>query len=169
MGILDIIFILIFAGAIIYGYQRGLFVQLGAVGGILLGVIACRLFADGLAQKFAPANATENDVYVSGIFANVLIFIVVYLISRYVFHFVKGVTRALKLSVVDRLAGVVFAIFEWFFFASLALNIWQAFQPQADISGYSKLNKGRLLAAVREFAPTVLGSETARNIFAAIP
>lgn len=169
MGILDIIFLILFAAAIIYGYSKGLFCQLGAVGGILLGIIVCRLFGDDLTRGITPDEATENDIYVYGIFSNVLLFIASYLLARVIFHFVKGVTHALKLTVIDRLAGVIFAIFEWFFLASLALNIWQAFQPDVDIRSASKLDNGKVLAAVRDFAPSVLGSETARDIFNAIP
>lgn len=169
MGILDIIFIIIFIAAIVYGYKRGFFAQMGAVGGILLAIIACRLFAPWVSSKIAPSGADANEFYVSSILANVLVFIVIYLIARVIFSFFKGVTHALKLGIIDRLAGVVFAIFEWFFIASLALNIWQIFEPGADISRHSKLDHGRVLAAVRDFAPTVLGSDTARDIFNAIP
>lgn len=169
MGLLDIIFIIIFIGAIVYGYRAGFFSQLGSVGGILLGIIACRLFGPALTRALTPDSANANDAYVSSILANVLIFIVVYICSRFVFHFVKGVTHALKLKLVDRLAGVVFALFEWFFLASLALNIWQAFQPHVDITNHSRLDHGRVLAVVRDFAPSVLGSETAREVFNVIP
>lgn len=169
MGLLDIIFILIFTVAVIYGYHNGLFSQLGAVGGILLGIIGCRLFGNALAEAMLPANATPNDIYVCNVFSNVLIFAVLYIIARVIFRFVKGVTHALKLTLIDRIGGVVFAIFEWFFIVSLLLNIWQVVQPQVDISTYSKLNHGRVLSAVRDFAPSVLGSETARNLFDTLP
>ncbi len=169
MGILDIIFVVIFIGAIVFGYKQGFFSQLGAVGGIFLAIIACRLFAPWVTEQIVPDNADANELYVSSILANVLIFIVVYLISRVIFSFIKGITRALKLSFIDRLAGVVFAIFEWFFFASLALNLWQIIEPDNDISHHSKLSDGKVLAAVRDFAPTLLGSDTARSLFDAIP
>lgn len=168
MGTLDIIFIVLFIGAIAYGWIRGFFPQLGAVGGIFLGILACRLFADKATAWLTPAGAGPNDHYISSVLANVLIFIVTYLLSRFVFHFVKGVTHALKLSVVDRLGGVVFALFEWFFMASLALNLWQAFQPSIDVTSHSHLDNGRVVRVVRDFAPKVLGSDTARSIFSVL-
>lgn len=165
MALLDIIFLIIFVGAIFWGYRQGFFAQLGSVGGILLGIVACRIFGPSLAHVLTPATANENDIYVGSILACVLIFIVVYLCARVIFHFIKGVTHALKLSAVERLGGVVFAIFEWFFLASLALNLWQICKPDVDVSNYSRLDNGRVLRVVRDFAPNVLGSDTARHIF----
>ena len=46
MSVIDIIILIVFVGAIIYGLYKGVIAQLGSLGGIILGIIACRLFGD---------------------------------------------------------------------------------------------------------------------------
>lgn len=168
MNLFDLLIIIVFIIAIIIGLRRGIVVQLGSVGGIIIGIIACRLFAKDLAAVFAGSNPDSNDAYVSGIFANVIIFLIGYLLARVIAHFIKSATHALKLGIIDRLAGALFSLVEWFFLLSLALNLWQAFRPESNITASSRLADGRAAAAVIDFAPTLLGSETADSLFRAI-
>ena len=49
MSIIDIVIVVVFVGAIIYGLYKGIISQLGSLGGIILGIIACRIFGDSVA------------------------------------------------------------------------------------------------------------------------
>lgn len=163
MSAIDILILLLFVVSVAYGLKRGVIVQVGAVSGVLLGILACRLFGEKLTQVFAGEGADANDMYVSGVFANVLIFIVAYFAARLVAGLLKTVSGSLRLTVIDRIGGAVFSLFEWFLVFSLLLNIWQAFRPDIDITSSSKLADGRAAAAVMDFAPKVLGSETFKD------
>lgn len=169
MGALDWLFILVLIAAIAIGYWRGFFKQLGAVAGILLGIIVCRIWADDVARFLTPANADHNEAYITMVIAYVLLFFVVYLASQAIFMFFKNVVSALKLSILDRLGGIAFTIIEYFFILSLLLNLWQAVSSDKSITRYSRIDHGRAAVVVLDFAPTVIGTETAQTLFKAIP
>ncbi len=166
MTAIDILILLIFIVSIIYGLRRGFIMQLGSVGGVLVGIVACRIFSESVTRFFAGDSPDANDMYVSGVFACVLLFIVGYIAARLVARLVKTVTNTLHLTVFDRIAGALFSLFEWFLVFSLLLNIWQAFRP--DITSGSRLAGGRAAAAVVDFAPKVLGSETFKEFVSAV-
>lgn len=169
MGAIDILIILLFIGSIIYGLARGVIVQLGSVGGILGGIVLCRLFGTALTNLFVGSESTPNEVYVAGVFANVILFLAGYLSIRVVAHLVKSVASKLRLTPIDRVCGAAFSLFEWFFLFSLLLNVWQAVDKKSDVTGGSKLFEGRTAAAVIDFAPMVVGSETAQSLWDALP
>ncbi len=76
MTAIDILILLIFIVSIIYGLRRGFIMQLGSVGGVLVGIVACRIFSESVTRFFAGDSPDANDMYVSGVFACVLLFIV---------------------------------------------------------------------------------------------
>ena len=167
MAALDILILLIFIVSVVYGLRRGVITQLGSVGGVIVGIIACRLFSGSVTHLFAGSNPDANDLYVSGVFASVLLFIVGFIAARLVAGLIKTVTHSLHLTVIDRIAGALFSLFEWFLIFSL-LNIWQAFRPDIDITSNSRLAEGRAARAVVDFAPKVLGSETFKDFVTAV-
>lgn len=169
MSAIDILIIFVFIVSLIYGFRKGVIIQIGAVGGVVVGILACRLFGHWLTGVFAGDGADENDIYISGVFANVLLFLAGYISARIVARLVKTVTNALCLSIVDRLAGALFSLFQWFLVMSLLMNIWQAFRPDIDVTAKSTIGNGRAAKAIMNLSPKVLGSETASTIFSAIP
>lgn len=168
MTAIDILILLIFIVSIIYGLRRGVFSQIGSVGGVIVGIIACRLFAGAVTDLFTGDNPDPNDIYVSGVFANVIIFIVAFIAARLLARLVKSVSDSLHLSIFDRIAGALFSLFEWFLILSLLLNIWQAFRPDIDITSGSRIADGRAAKAVVDFAPKILGSETFKDFVTAV-
>lgn len=165
---LDILIILIFIISILYGLRRGLITQLGSVGGVIVGILACRLFSDPVAKLFAGENPDANDIYVSGVFSCVLLFILGYIAARLVARLVKTVAKTLHLTIFDRVAGALFSLFEWFLIFSLLLNIWQVFRPDIDVTAGSSIAEGQAATAVKNFAPRVLGSETFKDFVSTV-
>lgn len=168
MAALDVLIMLIFIAAVAYGLYKGFIAQLGSVGGVLVGIVACRLFSTPLARLLAGGQPDANDMYISGVFACVILFIVGYFSARLVAGLVKTVSRALHLTIFDRIGGAVFTIFEWFLVFSLLLNIWQAFRPDISVIAGSRLAGGRAASAVIDFAPKVLGSETFKDFVSTV-
>lgn len=169
MNALDILIILIFVSSIIYGYIRGVIIQLGSVGGIFLGIVLCRLFGDALTNVFTSDTASPQDGYVATVFANVILFIIGYIIAVFLSKIVKVVSTKLRLTPLDRIGGALFSLFEWFFIFSLLLNVWQALDKQTDITGGSKLFDGRAAVIVVDLAPRVVGSDTAHVLWNYLP
>lgn len=168
MSAIDIIIIVVFFGAVIYGYWKGVIVQIGSLAGILLGILACRLFGPWLAGVLGGATGDSQSIdmaYVNGVVANVVLFILGFICAKLVARLIKTVTTAVKLSIVDKLLGVVFCLFEWFLVLSILLNVWQVLRPGVNVVGSSTLGQGRAARAVMDLAPAVLGNETAAAIF----
>lgn len=170
MSIIDFIIILVFIGAVVYGWMRGMIVQFGSLAGVLLGILLCRLFGQGfsnfLISIFSSEPApSEDTIYICGVVANVILFLIGFVAAKIAARFVKTVSKAVKLTLVDKMCGVVFALFEWFMVLSILMNVWQIFRPSSHILSESSLGGGRSAHAIMNLAPNVLGNETAQAIF----
>lgn len=168
MSAIDILIIIVFIGAVIYGYWKGVIVQIGSLAGILLGILACRLFGPWLTEVFGGATGGSDSIdmgYINSVIANVILFLLGFISAKLVARLIKTVTTAVKLSLVDKLLGVIFCMFEWFLVLSILLNVWQVLRPGIDITSSSTLGKGRAAQAVMDIAPAVLGTETAKALF----
>ena len=69
----------------------------------------------------------------------------------------RGVTHALQIGFLDRVAGALFCLFEWMVVLSLALNLWVIVKPTADVCKHSTIFNGHAVEAVMGLAPKVLG------------
>ncbi|MBD5213592.1 MAG: CvpA family protein [Bacteroidales bacterium] len=170
MAPIDIIILVIFVASAAYGWWRGMIVQIGSLAGILLGILLCRLFGEGFADflidTFGGDGPISSDTrYATGVAANVILFILGFIAAKLVAHVIKAVTQAVRLSLIDKLCGVIFSIFEWFLIFSILLNVWQAFRPSDPILKNSSLGNGRAAHAILNLAPNVLGNETIKSIF----
>lgn len=162
MSILDIAIIVVFVGAIIYGLYKGVIAQLGSLGGILLGVLACRFFGADLARAIGGilpdmSSDASTTAYIDTIVANVIIFLVVYVLSIVLSRFLRKITHALCLGVFDRIVGAVFSMFKWFLVFSIVLNIWLVFDADAGFEKKSKLGGGVAIRAIVQLAPSAFG------------
>lgn len=167
MSTLDIVILIIFAASILYGLKRGVIAQLGSVGGILAGIVACHLFGDSAAALTGRLLGTESAsaCYVNSVMANVTLFIAGYLLTRLIAKLLHAVVHAVFLGIIDRIAGALFSIFSWFLIFSIALNVWQVLTPSTDIAASSRLSDGKAARAIIDLAPNVLGGQTARQLF----
>lgn len=167
MNTLDIIILIVFAASILYGLRRGVIAQLGSVGGVIVGVIACRTLGDSAATLVGNLLGSDSAsaCYVDSVIANVVLFITGYLVTRLIAKMLRGVAHALCLGIFDRIGGALFSLFAWFLAFSIALNLWQALTPGTDITAESKLSNGRAARAIIDLAPKVLGGETATQLF----
>lgn len=168
MSAIDILIIIVFIGAVIYGYWKGVIVQIGSLAGILLGILACRLFGPWLTGVLGGATGGSDSIdmgYINSVVANVILFLLGFISAKLVARLIKTVTTAVKLSVIDKLLGVIFCLFEWFLVLSILLNVWQVLRPGTDVTSSSTLGGGRAARVVMDIAPTVLGAETATALF----
>lgn len=154
MSTLDILILVVFAASVAVGYWRGLIVQAGSIGGVIAGIVLCRVGGVALATKLGGADGVDS---LDRVLACVILFIAgfsaVWLLSR----LVKKITHALALGVFDRLGGALFSLFKWMMVLSLALNFWLVLKPGTDYAAESSLAGGKLALKVVELAPEVLG------------
>lgn len=162
MAIIDIIILIVTVGALVYGFWRGFIVQLGAVAGLIVGVLACRLFGDSLAVWIGDVLPSLSDnvgtaMLINRTIAYVILFIVCYCSVRLLASLVKTITSALFLGVFDRILGALFSLLQWMIVLSLVVNFICLISPNSTFIAESTLANGHAIGAVRDLAPAILG------------
>jgi len=163
MTTLDIIVLIVFAGALVMGFRKGIIEQAGSLGGLVLGVAACHLWGDKAALWLVQnhiVTPSEGGVCVESVLGNVLLFIVVYAGVRLAAHFVKSLTHALALGFIDRLAGAAFCALEWMLVLSVLFNLWLVFRPETDFTALCPLANGHAIQSILDLGPWLLGFAT---------
>lgn len=169
MGILDIIILAVFVVSAIYGFWRGVVVQVGALAAVVVGILACRLFGEWATSTLAnilPTMSSSPELahYTVAVIAYALLFVLGYVLTKVLANLVKTVAKALFMGAIDRLLGALFSVFQWMLVLSIALNICQIFTSHRVISS-SKLAGGKVAEAVMDLAPTVFGFSEFPKIF----
>ncbi len=160
MTTLDIIILIVALSSAFMGWRKGIVLQLGSFAGIVAGVVACRVGGDwltALLQSSDPEVVTPGEHYFYTVLARVILFIAGYFLIKIVARFLRGVTHALHIGVVDRLAGALFSLFAWMMVLSLAINFWLVVKPQTDIHRISHLGNGHAIETITALAPAALG------------
>lgn len=160
MTTLDIIILIVFAGSVLIGFRSGLLKQVGSLGGLVAGIVLCRLGSAWLSTVIAGHEANGDPsapTYTDIVLAHLILFIAGFCCVKTVAHFCRQLTHALSLGIVDRLGGVLFCLFEWMLVLSLILNLWLIIKPQISIAAMSTLANGHAAPAIVALAPKVLG------------
>jgi len=153
------IFLIIFSlTAIVWGAITGIIAQLGSIAGIVLGVVACRIFGHNAAYWLGSLAESGSSRAVLMVLAYVLVFVIAYLAAWALARLVKAAAKKMQIGILDRLCGAVFKLFLFIFCLSLALNLWGAMAPDM-------MPKGVWAERVCKVAPKILGSSTVKNIF----
>ncbi len=167
MNAFDIFIIVLFIVAVLYGYRKGIIVQIGSLGGVLAGIICCHLFNDALTSLINPLIAEVESLksveYAGFVIANVLLFLAGFLLMGLVAGALKKLVHALCLGIFDNVAGAIFSVFAWFLALSLLLNVWQAFSPDKSILNSSIINHDKSATPVMNLAPAMLVGDTAEQ------
>ncbi len=154
------IVLIIVAIAAVWGYMQGLVKQIGSVAGVIGAAVACRLFGAAVAQAFAgDSSEAPSGFYVVLAYLAVAAgaFFLVWLLGR----MLRGVIHGAHLGIIDRVAGAVYKAFLWLLVTSLVYNLYLCVYPEEMPQGSSKQWEQRL----SDFAPCVLTSETAQQLF----
>lgn len=160
MATIDTIIVLIFVLAAVIGFRKGIINQLGSLAAIVISIIVCRLFGGVIVDILLSAHPEWNEAamkrFAVSIFANCIIYIVVYYGVLLAARLLRKVTHTMLLGPVDRIAGSVFSLAKYFLLLSLVLNLYIAFVPKTTILTKSKLGGGQIADLVVGFAPWVL-------------
>lgn len=164
MNILSIIIILVGAGALIYGYQRGIVKEAVSLVSLLLGIVACRLF--GAEAAAGAARLLGHDPEAGGLshYADIVIgygmlLVIVWVAVYFLGRMVRGVVRAVHLGLIERLAGSLYVCAKWMLIMSMALNLVYLIAPHASFWGSDP--PSGIAEAVLAFGPWLLGALSA--------
>ena len=160
----DILCIILLICGGFYGFRRGALAQIGAIFGVLLGVICCRVFANKLAFIFVDPTDSTESVVLAKVLANVVIFVVCYIVGRLIGKTLTAITKSLHLNIFNRIAGMIFTILEYALILSLALNVFIGVFPRTKIATRHTTVKNMVV----NFAPKVLGCPEVASFFSSL-
>lgn len=145
-----IILVLLVVGGSI-GFARGIVSQIGQIVAVVAGIICARMFGGEVAAWFGGADGPTTLESVCGYgLAFVGAYFLVWLVAR----MLRGAFHAVKLGIIDRLAGALFKIAQWALVLSLCLNVYLL--VSGDDDRLHQPDKPWRQAMV-DFAPAVLG------------
>ena len=147
--------ILIVVGGVL-GYHKGILSGIGRLVGLLVGIIACRLFGTVVGQAIL-SYFPDSEPYIATILAYIVIFFVFFFGIRLVAHLLKETLKTLKLGVIDRIGGAFFGVFKWLLMLSILLNAIYAIAPDISLFHSSHLFDGKIFELVMRIAPWAWG------------
>ncbi len=163
MSVIDIILVVCVAGGLILGYRRGALRQIGSIGGVVAGLIACRMagakVAAWVTEHLSSLEAQPSDMtlYAGQVIGYGGLFLAVWFAVWTVARMLRKATHAMLLGPLDGIAGSLFLAFKWVMVLSLVLNLWKVVDPDSGLFGMSRIADGKLLAGVLDLTPWLLG------------
>ena len=144
---LDIVFIVILAGAAIRCTFRGFISEVLSMAALILGVLG--------AIFFSKAGATLIDGYIgvsrwNQIIAFLVIFVLVYLVIKLIEHLLRRILERINLEKLDRTLGFFLGLFEGILVVVLAVYLMKV-QPIFDLD--LLLEKSWIAGLVLEVLP----------------
>ena len=162
MALIDILILtLIVVGAVI-GYCKGLATGIGSLAGLIIGILACRMFG-GVVTEAIMSMYESTEVYVATIIAYICVFLVFFFGIKLVAWLLKESLKSLNLGGFDRLSGAVFGALEWLLLLSVVLNGLYALAPDLSLFHTSHMLDGRIFDFVMNFGPWAWGVDIIPN------
>ncbi len=166
MTTIDIVMLVVVVATAIYGYYKGILSLMGSLAGVLVGIVFCRLMADGLTsflnETFLdPETAKASSRFLNSVIAQVVLFLAGYFGARLIASLLTKVMKTIKLGAVNKFAGAVFAVVQGLVVLSLFLNVWIAIFPDTELLNSSS---GIATKHLINLAPDIFGSETAQEM-----
>lgn len=144
----------------VWGYRRGVVMQIGSLLAFVLAIVVCRLFGDAATDVVASmigegkeASVDPMSRMVASTIGHVALFLIVWLGVGLTARALKLVVHTVHLGIVDRLAGALFMAFKAALVASFIVNFAEAVAPASSVANPC----GELGRYVKALAPTLLG------------
>lgn len=169
MGAIDVLIIVVAISAVILGWRKGLVAKLGKLIAILAGIVCTRLWAPTVAPLIfgTPAPGDSADVsLLSTAAAYVIVFLTVYLIVILLCSGLRSILRLAHISVLDRIGGAIFTLFQYMLLVSLALNLWVVIFPDSTVRSHPAVTGGCDIigTSVLNLAPDIFGSPEMKEL-----
>ncbi len=159
MPLIDIILLIIFIVAAVFGFRKGFIAQVGSVAAIIIAIIACRALGSAATDMIMPSG--QGDSTMSRILASVIAYCGIYIVAYYAVilatKLLKLVTHTLLLGPLDRMGGALISILKWGLAISLIMNLYLALWPDGALLRSSTIAGGKPVEWVVGLAPKALG------------
>jgi len=121
MNLVDIVLIILIAGAAINGFVKGFFVELASILSLILGIWAAVKFS-GFVQEWLSKYLTWSHDSMR-LTAFILIFVFVVILVHLIATLTEKFVKAIALSIFSRLAGAIFGALKAAFILSILMII----------------------------------------------
>lgn len=121
MNWFDLVVLILIAVTLLRGFFSGLVMQAATLAGLILGAI----FAGKLAEYLTPhiLSVTNAPLHIMGPLSYILAFILILIILVLAGKALESLVDAVKLTILNRLAGAVFCAAKWLIILSILLNL----------------------------------------------
>ncbi len=163
MNWVDTLLLLVMAVAVFNGLRRGLIGQLGSLAAVVGALLCCRIFGNvltGWFQGLVPDELSCKglETFLPAVASNAVVYAAVYYLIKLVAGALRHTVRLMLMGPLDRVLGVIFALFKWGLGASLVLNMWLVLFPSSPSVKESTLGGGVAVESVMELAPWLWGT-----------
>lgn len=161
MNIIIILIIITLVASLIVGFRRGIVREVGSLCGIVLALLACRMFGDAATDVAATVmNVSEENSafshYAAAVVGHGTLFLLVWLGVYIVARLLRSAIHAVKLGILDRMIGALFCCVKWNLVLSLLLNLAHIVSPASDI--WAPAGGKAVIDSWLAFAPWVFGA-----------
>lgn len=150
MSAFDIFILVVAVASLVWGFAAGFMRQLGTLAGLLLAVVACRIYGADVSLWLARIQGDAMASTGTVVMAYIGLFLIVFLASKLVANLLRTIIHTLCLGIVDRLAGAVLKAVICMFVVSVGLNFWTLLAPDSVPDGVTARH-------VEQFAPQLVG------------
>lgn len=153
MNYIDFIIVFIALVGALYGLIKGVFRQLGSLGGFVVGVLVSRFFGGSFASLLQQMFDLPEGV--SRIVAYSLLFLLVYLVCLQLMRLIHHFSHQVALGWLDRLAGALFGAVKYLVILSILLNLVHIIDPRGRLLPAREVSASHLYGYTLRVAPTL--------------
>lgn len=154
MNYIDFIIALIVLVGALYGLIKGVFRQLGSLGGFVAGVLVSRLFGASFASLLQQMFDLSEGV--SCVIAYSLLFLLVYLVCLQLMRLVHHFSHQVALGWLDRLGGALFGAVKYLVILSILLNLVHVVDSKVRLLPTREISGSHLYGYTLRVAPALL-------------
>lgn len=166
--IYHIIVFAVSALAAVWGFRRGLARQTPAVIGVAFGIVSARLLAPGLLDvlhgAFPMVHGHVEERYAYDTLSTGIVFGLIYVLFSTITSFLGKVMASDDRTIVDNIAGAVFALFKYLLFLSIAYNLMVAVNPRSALLRSVRSDDGNAVEEVMLLSPALLGGQDVEEL-----
>ncbi len=144
--------------SLISGIKKGFIHQLTGFAALVVGLLAAVCFSKYTAELISGVidlGAAEN------ILAFVLTFLIVLIAIRVLGKWIRKLTAALMLGLLDRILGGLFSVLKWSLILSLSLIVFHAFNSRITLVQRAVLSRSKLYYPIKSIIPSLFPSARA--------
>lgn len=154
MAWFDILIYIVVIYCIVKGYKTGLIKQLATLAGLIAGAILSGQISSLLLPVLQGKLHSSEYILapLSYILAFALIMFAFYLLGT----LVQGVVEAVKMGILNRLAGIALCLVKWILAISIVVNLISKIDPAHHIISEDTIVRSKTYKYVQPFAPHIV-------------